>query len=126
MLAFLFTAGDANSVLYPLFWLSLLIVAFAVVMTFIMGAIWLFARWYWVVQPAGGYHVHHLSSEEAQAIEQATQRATDEEERARYEAVLLSDQGYSIPEIARLTDHEKSEVESWLRIFEEVGPQALH
>ncbi|MFN7948097.1 MAG: helix-turn-helix domain-containing protein [Blastocatellia bacterium] len=126
MLAFLLTAGDANSVLYPLFWLTLIIVVFGAVLTAIIGGIWLFARWHWMVQPVAGYHVHQLSSEESGAIMQATTRAADEEERARYEAVLLSNKGYSVYEIARITDHEKDEVESWLRIFEEVGPQALH
>jgi hypothetical protein len=126
MTVFLFTAGDANSVLYPLFWLTLIIVITTVVLGAVFTAIWLFARWRWVIQPAGGYHVHHLSSEEEKSIVQATQRTTDEEERARYEAILLSSQGYSARQIAKLTDHEKDEVESWLRIFEEVGPQALH
>ncbi|HZS05372.1 MAG TPA: helix-turn-helix domain-containing protein [Blastocatellia bacterium] len=125
MSAYTFIRGDADSVLYPLSWLTLIIVASAGAVAVVMAAIWLFARWHWVRGPAAEYAVHQLSPAEVTAVEWAITEATSADEQARIEVIRLSAQGGMMKEIAYLTGYDKSDVESWLRLYEECGLAAL-
>ncbi|MFN0123749.1 MAG: hypothetical protein ACKV2V_24875 [Blastocatellia bacterium] len=125
-LLFLLTAGDAEVVWRPVLFFTLLAMVTAVIFLALSGGIALFARWKWVLAPVAGYHVHPLGAVESATVLRAGQQAVDEEEKLRYEAVLLSGAGYSPGQIARRFDREKDEVESWLRMFDEAGLAALH
>jgi hypothetical protein len=122
----LLTAGDAEMVLRPILWMTAALIGVLLFFSALFYGIYLFARWLWVELPQGGYHVHHLSLREIETLEQASREAENQEEQFHYEAVLLSAQGYSVREIARATDHEKSDVDKWLRLFDKFGPAILH
>lgn len=125
MFAYMLFGADSESVLLPLFWLTVIIVTTVVVLGAILGGIWLWARWHWIVRPAAEHPLHELNKAEIKAVEQALSEATNEDEAMRLRAVLLSAQGYGVHEIMHLTDADRQDIESWLALYEEKGLAVL-
>jgi hypothetical protein len=125
MFAYVFFRGDSESVLMPLFWLTLIVVITVTVLGAILGAIWLWARWHWIVKPKVEHPLHQLNEAEIRMLEQALNEAATEDEALRLRVILLSAQGYGIHQIVHLTGADRNDLEGWLALYEEMGIEML-
>jgi transposase len=72
-----------------------------------------------------GRYVHKLSDTEHDALRQRYRQTAQADLRTRCQIILLSAQGYGVPEIARLTFFDADSILFWLDRYEAEGLAGL-
>lgn len=69
-------------------------------------------------------YVRRISEEERRQL-RAWLYSQDKDLRHRVLVICLSNQGYTIPEIAKITNHHPTNLRPWIRRFNKYGPEGL-